>query len=168
MMLNLGTNNLYSTPIYLDNFVVKQEYVDSAMLKEIHSDLNELVLGFFDKYIQSILPNEDINSWKYKMESWINTFHLNEMEYHTHNGASLSAVVYVLNEAEGGEITFYDPRSFAARGYDMKFRPLFDPISYKPKAGDIVIFPSFLYHSVKPTKGLRISIPFDLFLFDDD
>jgi uncharacterized protein (TIGR02466 family) len=165
MKLNAGLNNLYPTTVSLDNITVIQEYIDLAITLEIHSDLYKLATSIFDNYIQATLP-ETIDSWDYKIDGWINCYQQNEMEYHTHSGAALSTVIYLMNDADGGEITFYDPRHFAARGYDMRFRPLFDPISYKPKTGEVITFPSYLYHAVKPTKGFRISAAFDLYLSD--
>lgn len=168
MTLNVGLNNLYPTDVMLSKIDIKQEYIDQSIMSVIHPELNQTVVDIFDNYIRSTLPNETINSWDYEIQGWVNRYHLNEMEYHTHSGAALSTVVYLINDAEGGEITFYDPRHFAARGYDMKFRPLFDPTSHKPLAGDVVTFPSYLYHAVRPTKGLRISAAFDLYLSDKE
>jgi len=167
MMLNAGKNNLYCTTVQLEKIDIRQEYIDAALLDTVHPDLTDDITELFDKYIQEILPEYSLSNWKYKIDSWINQFNQSEMEYHTHNGAMLSAVVYLINDADGGEITFYDPRHFAARGYDTKFRSLFDPITYKPASGEVLTFPSYLYHATRPTRGLRISVPFDLYLFNE-
>lgn len=167
MKLNVGRNDLYSTTVQLERIDVLQKYVDSALQNVVHTDLKNKTVALFDKYIQTTLPEYKLSDWKHKVDSWVNRFNQDEMEYHTHNGAMLSAVVYLINESDGGDITFYDPRHFAARGYDLKFRSLFDPIRYKPEAGDVLIFPSYLYHAVSSTRGLRISIPFDLYLFNN-
>lgn len=166
MMLNAGLNQLYPTTVNLETIEITQQYVDEAITLAIHPELNQKAIEIFDSYIRSILPNETLDSWGYKIDGWVNCYQQNEMEYHTHSGAALSTVMYLMNDAEGGEITFYDPRHFAARGYDMKFRPLFDPITYKPQTGEVITFPSYLYHAVKPTKGFRISVAFDLYLYD--
>lgn len=168
MKLNVGLNNLYPTQVTLDQIKIKQEHIDESLQGKVHPELREKVIETWDNYIKTVLPGKSLSDWQYKTQEWVNIYHRNEMEYHTHNGAHLSTVVYVENQDVGGEITFYDPRSFAARGYDMSFRPLFQPISHMPESGDIVTFPAFIYHAVRPAEGLRISIAFDLFLFNDD
>lgn len=167
MSLNAGKNNLYPTTVQLEKIEIHQEYIDAALLNTVHPDLTHEVTQSFNRYIQTILPEYRLSDWKYKINSWINRFNQSSMDYHTHHGAMISSVVYLINEGDGGEITFYDPKHFAARGYDLKFRSLFDPIVYSPLAGEILTFPSYLYHSVKSTDGLRISIPFDLYLFNE-
>lgn len=167
-MLNAGKNSLYCTTVQLEKINIRQEYIDDALLNVVHPDLEAEVTQIFDKYIQTILPEHQLSDWKYKIDSWVNRFNQSEMEYHTHNGAMISTVVYLMNNADGGEITFYDPKHFAARGYDMKFRKLFDPITYRPVAGEVLTFPSYLYHATRPARGLRISIPFDLYLFNEN
>jgi len=166
MKLNAGLNRLWSTPCKLDNIQIKDEYLNSALTNEVHSELLSQVESVFDDYLKESL-NLGLNNWKHKIQSWVNLYENNGMEYHTHHGSQISAVYYLMNEG-GGEITFHDPRHFAARGYDMKFRKLFEPLVHNPMAGEIIVFPSYLYHTVRPAKGKRISIPFDLFLFDDD
>lgn len=168
MKLNAGSNKLFPTDVTLDTIDIKQEYIDSALQSEVHPDLRSEVINIWDNYISTTLPGKSLSDWGYKTEEWVNIYHRNEMEYHTHSGAQISTVVYIESPSCGGEITFYDPRGFAARGYDMNFRPLFNPIAHTPSQGDVVTFPSFVYHSVRPVEGLRISIAFDLFLFEDD
>lgn len=165
-MLNVGRNDLYPTTVRLDKIEVKQEYIDTAASLEVHPKLYAEVVKYFDTYVSTVLPDQRLSSWSYKIDGWINQYQQNEMEYHTHSGAAVSTVVYLMNDAEGGEITFYDPRHFAARGYDMKWRPLFNSTTYKPQTGEVLTFPSYLYHAVKPTKGFRISAAFDLYLYD--
>ena len=92
------------------------------------------------------------------------------MPYHNHRGSQLSLVYYVLSEkTETGSIHFTDPRHNANRGYDMKFLPWFEGLKLTVETGDLVVFPSFLYHYVSTYLGnVRIAIPVDLFLFDNN
>eukprot|EP00045_Choanoeca_perplexa_P003117 m.28726 g.28726 ORF g.28726 m.28726 type:complete len:259 (+) comp11874_c0_seq1:157-933(+) len=74
---------------------------------------------------------------------------------HTHPNHQISGVVYVQMPKDAGPIQFYDPRGP---------RPPFDGvITIQPRAGDIVLFPSWLAHQVMPTQGEseRISIAFN-------
>ena len=83
-----------------------------------------------------------------------------------------SGVIYLNDDYEGGEITFLD--EYTDREDDFKFDhsksamvhfPIYDDslggLSYKPKAGDIVIFPSDKLHGGKVvTEGTRDAIVF--------
>jgi hypothetical protein len=102
------------------------------------------------------------------MKGWLagtgNDYSLN---YHNHRGAQISAVFYLLCEDhnKGGNIAFTDPRQNANRGYDENFTPWFNDEILKVKSGDIVVFPSFLYHFVSTYRGsMRLAMPVDLFL----
>jgi hypothetical protein len=159
--------NLWPTTIYKSTFDVDDEIITDALQKKVSPRIKEYSLVHFDKYLIDTIGVSLYDYGGYRTDSWINRYENSDMEYHTHSGSQLSAVFYPVVEGEGGEITFYDPRFFAARGYDMNFRKLHSNYVYKPNSGDIIIFPSFLYHSVKVSKGFKISIPVDLFLFND-
>lgn len=88
---------------------------------------------------------------------------------HNHGGCYWSAVYYVrVDEGEGGELILHDPRlpaldmhaphlRFANAGPEQIIR-------IKPRAGMLVMFPSWLVHSVAPWSGpgQRISIAINL------
>lgn len=167
MTLNAGFNSLYPTEIYLGNIKVEEEYVTDALSGYVGDRLLNEVTIAFDKYLNKTVE-KTIDDWDFEIKAWVNNYNNEMMPVHTHHGSQLSAVVYLMNEGDGGEISFLDPRGFAARGYDMSFRPLFDQTVFKPQPGDVLVFPSFMYHGVNPTKGKRISIPFDLYLQDLD
>ena len=88
-------------------------------------------------------------------------------DYLSHMGKSLSDWHHYQVKSWVNKYVFYDPRNFASRGYDLQFRPMFEPTVYHPKQGDVLVFPSFLYHGVRPTQHLRVSAAFDLYLFND-
>jgi len=162
-----GFNNFWPTTVYKTILDVDQEIITEAMQKRVHPSVEEIALKHFDTYLKKVLDLSLSDYSGYKTISWVNRYENTEMEYHTHNGSHLSAVFYPIVEGEGGDIVFYDPRFFAARGYDMNFRKLHSSISYKPETGALIIFPSYLYHSVKTSKGFKISIPVDLFLYNE-
>lgn len=119
-----------------------------------------------------ILTTSNVNSKKYniRLKGWVtgNTRGYSMIE-HNHSGAQFSMVYYPLCETEnvGGEIHFTDPRTNANRGFPPEFHPLYTPIQIQPKSGDLIIFPSFLYHYVSAYhQQNRIAIPIDIFLED--
>jgi len=88
---------------------------------------------------------------------------------HTHGGCYWSAVYYVRVDAgTGGELVLHDPRMPALDMHApaLRFRNAGGEqiVSIKPEPGMIIIFPSWLSHSVKSWtgEGLRISIAVNL------
>jgi uncharacterized protein (TIGR02466 family) len=98
--------------------------------------------------------------------------------HHCHPGSYWSAVYYVddgyegsLDRSLGGELVLYDPRMPMVRmtAPDLRFRrpgaePEHDEVRLRPATGRIVIFPSWLNHSVAEFRGsgTRISIAVNL------
>jgi len=95
---------------------------------------------------------------------------------HIHPGCIWSGVYYVQAPANSGKISFTDPRT-----ENLMIKPKYIPdqkrprqnwtkVHYKPVPGRMIIFPSWLYHSVAPNmadgtaadKGERVIISFNL------
>jgi len=142
---------------------------DSEIIQNFN---NNEIIPLFDNFLKESL-GKGISSWKdYKLKGWLTGTGKNyTSNLHNHKGSNLSAVVYVLCEEMnvGGEILFTDPRQNSNRGYDNQFSPWFEPLSFTPKSGDVVIFPSFLYHYVATYRGnIRMAMPVDLFLYTNE
>jgi len=85
---------------------------------------------------------------------------------HCHPNSFLSGVYYVNVTEESGDIFFQDPR----QGANMSLYPMteFTPwtirqVTYRPRPGGMLIFPSWLYHGVGPnlTETPRVSLSFN-------
>ena len=90
-------------------------------------------------------------------------------ERHHHGNSALSAAYYVNAEQNSGDIVFYDPRhSFIfSHPENSKLNDLnAQTKSISPKSGLLVLFPSYLDHSVQPSKSMedRIVISFNVSL----
>lgn len=99
-------------------------------------------------------------------EMWANVYRREE-DLHTHNhpNAFLSGVFYL---TDGSEIEFYDPKT-DIRSVIMpaQYNNFFNTFSFgvKPRRGLLVLFPSWLKHSVVPQpSGFRVSIAFNMML----
>lgn len=140
--------------------------LDDSFAKEFK---NEVIVPAFNSFINQSI-GKDLKDWdSFKMHGWITgTGKDYSLNFHNHRGAQLSAVFYLLCEEqnEGGVITFTDPRMNANRGYDSSFLPWFQHKVITPRSGDIVVFPSFLYHFVTTYQSnIRIAMPVDMYLF---
>jgi len=133
------------------------------------SELKDVVYDRFKNYCNKCY-GVDLDWYEKKMNAWITGYgDLYSMTIHNHSGTWFSAVYYALAEEQdqGGDIVFYDPRMNANRGYDERFDHHFESYRIQPTTGDLVIFPSFLYHHVNPYfSRFRIAIPIDLMLFN--
>ncbi len=100
-------------------------------------------------------------------ECWVNVYGQGDsQEVHLHPNSVISGIYYVAAPEGCGELLFHAPLS------DSMLSPpttetnnINTPmVALKPRAGDMVLFRSWLRHSVKPTQGKeeRISIAFNL------
>jgi len=138
---------------------------------EIQQFLYGEVLPSFEEFCDLSL-NKTLSDWTgYRVNGWLTGSSKDySMQLHNHSGSQFSAVFYLLCEEQemGGEIVFTDPRQNANRGYDSKFSNWFEPLKITPKSGDILVFPSYLYHTVLTYhSNLRLAMPVDCFLFAD-
>ena len=90
-------------------------------------------------------------------------------ERHHHGNSALSAAYYVQADDNAGDIVFYDPRSAFTFSHpsSTKVNDLNAQVkSIRPKSGNLVLFPSYLDHSVNPSKSNneRIVISFNVSL----
>lgn len=131
---------------------------------------NIIVYPAFNTFLNTTL-NKNIDDWRgHKTHGWI-AGHGNgySLTHHNHRGSQLSAVFYMMCDSndKGGQIVFTDPRQNANRGYDTPFQEWFKPLEIIPQSGDMVVFPSYLYHYVTTYQSnIRIALPVDLFLFN--
>jgi hypothetical protein len=184
--------NLWSTPMLVSQMedTNREEFVNHILLnydlnnppsdfgrKNILEDDSEAVKNFKENVVLPAFndflvdtTDRDISMWAgYKMHGWMaGTGQDYSINYHNHRGAQISAVFYLLCEEQnaGGQISFTDPRQNSNRGYDQSFEHWFKHLTMVPKSGDLLVFPSFLYHFVSTYHGnIRLAIPVDLFLY---
>ena len=88
---------------------------------------------------------------------------------HQHSNSDISAAYYVTAHEDCGDIVFYDPRP--ARVYKQPIAKSPNKLNgtvntIKPEAGMLVLFPSYLDHSVNPniSDKKRVVISFNLSL----
>ena len=107
------------------------------------------------KYINTALTdmNWDIDNQSVKIKSvWaiINEQNAWNQKHH-HSNSALSAAYYVAAYDKCGDIVFYDPRPAPVHNHPISKSPnnLNATVnSIKPEAGMLVLFPSYLEHSV--------------------
>jgi len=101
--------------------------------------------------------------------AWANVLRRgNYNRVHNHPGMSWSGVYYVCLGGEPGSeadglIEFVDPRG-GANMVVTPGRPFDQKVRVRPRAGELILFPSWLLHYVNPYEGadVRISIAFNI------
>jgi len=189
--MDYGLNDLWPTKVLVDK-IPNQELVDQvsqAILSDVDiisksSDFQafdvlrdggdifkkfqkEIVEPAFNSYLLSSTGKEIGEFSPYKFRSWITgTAQGYMIPTHNHSGASVSGVFYLMCEEQdfGGELLLMDPRSNANRGYQTLFKPWFAEEKLTPKTGDVILFPSFVYHYTFPFLGkMRLGMAVDFY-----
>jgi uncharacterized protein (TIGR02466 family) len=133
---------------------------------------NQLVKMFVDNVIATVTSIAELDTplpQSVGVEAWANVNHKGDSNAaHIHGGCAWSGVYYVAADPSpscGGELYFMDPRTSALMvTHPYNVFKTGNRMALKPAAGNMVIFPSFLYHGVDPYYGEtpRISIAFNL------
>ena len=89
---------------------------------------------------------------------------------HNHPNCFLSAAYYVKAPKDSGDIIFYEPNDAKSIRYpevEKYTRYSGTTVNFEPEEGKLLIFPSYLYHSVKANKSNedRIVISFNVEIY---
>jgi uncharacterized protein (TIGR02466 family) len=139
------------------NFTDNLNEEDSIYLEKLFKDEAELFLNeLYPHKIDLILS-----------KSWINSTKKYEFQTpHEHSGNTVIAVYYINTNENSGDLLLHDPRGAIdfipsiekdSKGNKLSGRSF---VRVKPKTGDLILFPSYLVHSVEPnmTDDIRISL----------
>jgi hypothetical protein len=129
-----------------------------------------------DAVIQTVLDTTDMRAadlqqWRFRNHTWFHiTRYAGSFVAHNHPLASWSAVYCVragepVASGDSGTLRFFDPRSGAGAYADPSVGRLRTPFALKPlemqlAAGELVIFPSYVFHEVSCffSRDLRITV----------
>jgi Putative 2OG-Fe(II) oxygenase len=189
--MNDKTTQHWSTPIYQDNFndpVFVQSLIDfSVELSATFPTKNDPdfdgAAKLFD-YLRFVNPNPLIvrlddtirqhvdiylsdlpDTYKLNTKTALQLCVLRKGEvtgYHGHDYSFLTGIVYLSPQNTG--LILHDPRVNAGRAYPYQFRSWFSDVVIVPEPGDIVLFPSFVFHStmVHNADEPRYVLPFNV------
>jgi uncharacterized protein (TIGR02466 family) len=135
---------------------------DTSLLAEINIKVRD--------FLKIIGINPDL---ELQIESWLNlnkpgTYH----DQHEHFGSILGGVVYLAASSDSGDLVFHDPVKVRTQANSLtkKHRTTSSKFNYEvikstPVTGKIVLFESWMTHSVEINKSNddRISIAFNVY-----
>ena len=142
---------------------------DEVLLEDFHKEdavfvkYKEYVRQYVDQYIKQVFDLDDLD---YYVKTFLVTNEIHtRTTLHNHQGAFISGVVYINVDEDSGALIMHDPRFNACRSQPPEITKMFQPVEILPKSGDIIIFPSFVYHETHISKSSvpRILIPFDVY-----
>ena len=159
--------------IFLNNLEVCEQTLGNK------SSVNTHVLDSLELcYIKKLIEEKITEYWKsfllidtdiYITNSWINTNDANQQHFlHNHNNSILSGVYYIDVEDSLPLITFNKMQLPFLLNFIPKEFTLFNSTEWSipVENGSLVIFPSTLYHYVKPNTSnkTRLSLAFNTFV----
>lgn len=133
-------------------------------------DLKQFLYGHLASAVRmaSEFDDQAMAQLRFNCHSW---FHITRrggyFPQHNHPLASWSLVYCVdpgdeqpPNEFEAGHLVFQDPRLTASMYLDaangrMSRDYSFDAVRFRPRKGDVLVFPSYIQHAVEPYAGQR-------------
>jgi len=154
-------------------YMDKQENLRNSLSKDKYV-LERPVLSKVKKFITTSLNEygKQVYRAKYTFkitQSWVNMSKVGEFHHeHMHRNSIFSGVLYV-NTAKGDGIRF--KRGFEQNSFELKYEEwnqFNSPVwSLDANIGELVLFPSFLYHDVPEVlSGERISLAFNSFVVE--
>jgi uncharacterized protein (TIGR02466 family) len=151
------------------NFKKHNAFNDNAVSS--HNTVNNL-LNNFSKLKETIM--QKINNYenelglnKSKLEnSWINFQYKNSiLKKHTHPNCQISGVLYLKTDEKSSRLYFYNPNQFNSflniKEYNFSNCQY---IYFRPKIGDLILFPSWLSHGSHEDENLseeRVALSFN-------
>jgi len=132
--------------------------------RPIFDRLKRYMYENINEYINKVYDLTDLD---YHVRTFLVTNNIHtRTNFHNHKCAFLSGVFYINVDENSGELLFHDPRFNAVRSTPIECSKAFAPVIMSPKNGDIVIFPSFVYHetNISFSNIPRILIPFDVYI----
>jgi uncharacterized protein (TIGR02466 family) len=141
-----------------DNYIL-----DNKTFKNLKEDLDLRVKDYFEKVIS---PTDAITP--YITQSWLNYTETNQYHHkHVHPNSLVSGVFYINCHEELDKIKFFNDK-YSTIKPEVKDWNIWNSETwwFSVKTGDVILFPSSLFHMVENKKGTntRISLAFNVFV----
>jgi uncharacterized protein (TIGR02466 family) len=145
----------------LKNNAVSTFNMGSSYVLNNFSKLKEIIIQKVNNYENELgLFNSTLNN------SWVNfQYKYSVLKKHQHPGSQISGVLYLKTDEKSSKIYFYNPNPYNSfiKKKEEKYNN-FEHISFCPKIGDLILFPSWLSHGSHNDENLseeRIALSFN-------
>jgi len=156
----IGNNRSNIGGWHSPNFDLVKEETPINFINKFKDFLKNIIINEFG---WEYLPNKQRIVAMWAIINKKNSFNI----MHNHQNCYLSAAYYVKKPEKSGDISFFDPVEPKTYRYPEKEKGTFHSnqvVTLRPEEGDLLIFPSYLYHSVEPNLSDedRIVISFNI------
>ena len=156
----IGNNRSNIGGWHSPNFDLVKEETPINFINKFKDFLKNIIINEFG---WEYLPNKQRIVAMWAIINKKNSFNI----MHNHQNCYLSAAYYVKKPERSGDISFFDPVEPKTYRYPEKEKGTFHSnqvVTLRPEEGDLLIFPSYLYHSVEPNLSDedRIVISFNI------
>ena len=142
----IGNNRSNIGGWHSPNFDLVEEETPIHFINKFKDFLKNIIINEFG---WEYLPNKQRIVAMWAIINKKNSFNI----MHNHQNCYLSASYYVKKPERSGDISFFDPVEPKTYRYPEKEKGTFHSnqvVTLKPEEGDLLVFPSYLYHSVQP------------------
>ena len=142
----IGNNRSNIGGWHSPNFDLVKEETPIHFINKFKDFLKNIIINEFG---WEYLPNKQRIVAMWAIINKKNSFNI----MHNHQNCYLSASYYVKKPERSGDISFFDPVEPKTYRYPEKEKGTFHSnqvVTLKPEEGDLLVFPSYLYHSVQP------------------
>jgi len=156
----IGNNRSNIGGWHSPNFDLVKEETPINFINKFKDFLKNIIINEFG---WEYLPNKQRIVAMWAIINKKNSFNI----MHNHQNCYLSAAYYVKKPERSGDISFFDPVEPKTYRYPEKEKGTFHSnqvVTLRPEEGNLLIFPSYLYHSVEPNLSDedRIVISFNI------
>jgi uncharacterized protein (TIGR02466 family) len=168
---NIGSRILDQSKIRVDTFINNTDFMNSGprteLLTTYYSDpqknflghiADNLLLEFIEQQSRQFLKTLGFDDDCFiEVSSWLQVYPPNtQFHRHEHYGALISGVIYLKTSDNCGDIVFHNPLETRRQGHghfnvikrtDTEYNA--DNITYNPENGKMIMFESWLPHSVR-------------------
>jgi len=152
-----GFQDTHLISSYSFNDKLFDDFNCNTFVKELHSHIKKYLLE-----CNSLLDKEQLNNYVID-SSWMAW---NEPDsytaVHDHSDSDISGCYYVTANGDEGDLYFLNPNRLFTTSFCFKSTK--DIISFRPEAGKLILFPSWLLHGVRRniTSNDRLSVSFNI------
>ena len=142
----VGNNRSNIGGWHSQNFDLVKEETPIQFINKFKDFLKNIIINEFG---WEYLPNKQRIVAMWAIINKKNSFNI----MHNQLNCYLSGSYYVKKPEKSGDISFFDPVEPKTYRYPEKEKGTFhsnEVITLKPEEGDLLVFPSYLYHSVEP------------------
>ena len=149
--------------------VFESEFDFLSWKREPIPQFRELMVGYLGNFLKLVneMKDDDLNKLKFDNDCWFHIYRNGGyFQPHNHPNASWSTIYCVdpgdetpQNDSMAGHVMFTDPRQTNSymdpANTNMRRDMSFNAIRLRLKPAELLIFPSYLYHTVEPYIGER-------------